>query len=85
MRFAIRPVAFLSLVLASAAAVAAASGEIKAPKGTYKNDPYHSSITFTGKFDIVRKDSNLGQESDATGEYVSPNIGVEIDVIAKRP
>src|ERR1700692_3091247 len=35
--------AALSLALASAAAV---SAEIKAPKGTYKNDPYHSSLTF---------------------------------------
>jgi polyisoprenoid-binding protein YceI len=35
--------AVLSLVLASAAAEGA---DIKAPKGTYKNDPYHSSLTF---------------------------------------
>jgi polyisoprenoid-binding protein YceI len=36
--------AVLSLVLASAAA--AEGADIKAPKGTYKNDPYHSSLTF---------------------------------------
>ena len=35
--------AVLSLVLATAAAEGA---DIKAPKGTYKNDPYHSSLTF---------------------------------------
>ena len=35
--------AVLSLVLACAAAEGA---DIKAPKGTYKNDPYHSSLTF---------------------------------------
>ena len=35
--------AVLSLALASAAAEGA---DIKAPKGTYKNDPYHSSLTF---------------------------------------
>ena len=36
--------AVLSLVLASA--VAAEGAAIQAPKGTYKNDPYHSSLTF---------------------------------------
>src|SRR5260221_6566983 len=35
--------AALSLALASAAALGA---DIKAPKGTYKNDPLHSSLTF---------------------------------------
>jgi polyisoprenoid-binding protein YceI len=35
--------AALSLALASAVAVGA---DIKAPKGTYKNDPLHSSLTF---------------------------------------
>ena len=35
--------AVLTLALASAAAVGA---DIKAPKGTYKNDPLHSSLTF---------------------------------------
>jgi polyisoprenoid-binding protein YceI len=35
--------ATLSLLLACAAAEAA---DVKAPKGTYKNDPYHSSVTF---------------------------------------
>ena len=35
--------AVLALVLASAAAEGA---DIKAPKGTYKNDPLHSSLTF---------------------------------------
>ena len=44
MRFATPVAAVLSLVLASA--VAAKGVDIKAPKGTYKNDPYHSSLTF---------------------------------------
>src|SRR5450631_4759197 len=35
--------AALSLALASATAMGA---DIKAPKGTYKNDPLHSSLTF---------------------------------------
>ena len=43
MRFAVpAAAAVLSLVLASAATGA----DIKAPQGTYKNDPYHSSLTF---------------------------------------
>jgi polyisoprenoid-binding protein YceI len=43
MRFVIHTSVVLSLVLASAAATGA---DIKAPSGTYKNDPYHSSLTF---------------------------------------
>ena len=38
-----------------------------------------------GKVDIVRKDADLGQESDASGDYVSLKIGVDISVIAKMP
>ena len=41
MRFAIPAAIVLSLVLASAE-----GADIKAPKGTYKNDPDHSSLTF---------------------------------------
>jgi polyisoprenoid-binding protein YceI len=44
MRFTIPIAAVLSLVLVSA--VAAKGVDIKAPAGTYKNDPYHSSLTF---------------------------------------
>jgi len=44
MRFAVPAAAVLSLVFASAAV--AKGADIKAPKGTYKNDPYHSSLTF---------------------------------------
>jgi polyisoprenoid-binding protein YceI len=43
MRFAVPAAAVVSLVLASASA---AGADIKAPSGTYKNDPYHSSLTF---------------------------------------
>lgn len=46
MRFAV-PAAALSLVLAIAASGAAAKGaDIKAPKGAYKMDPNHASLTF---------------------------------------
>jgi polyisoprenoid-binding protein YceI len=44
MRFAIPTAAVLSLLLSSAAS--AAGADIKAPSGAYKNDPYHSSLTF---------------------------------------
>lgn len=44
MRFTIPTAFVLSLVLVSA--VAAKGVDIKAPAGTYKNDPYHSSMTF---------------------------------------
>jgi len=44
MRFAIPTAAVLSLLLASAAS--AAGADINAPSGAYKNDPYHSSLTF---------------------------------------
>lgn len=43
MRFAV-PAAALALLLATAAS--AKGVEIKAPKGSYKSDPYHSSLTF---------------------------------------
>lgn len=44
MRFAVLTAAVLSLLLSSAAT--AAGADIKAPSGAYKNDPYHSSLTF---------------------------------------
>jgi cytochrome b561/polyisoprenoid-binding protein YceI len=42
-------------------------------------------LHITGKFDIVRKDADLGQESDASGSYVSLKIVVDVNVIAKMP
>lgn len=44
MSFAVPSAAVLSLVLAFAAA--AKGDDIQAPNGTYKSDPYHSSLTF---------------------------------------
>jgi polyisoprenoid-binding protein YceI len=44
MRIAFPAAAVLSLVLAAAAT--ANGADIKAPSGTYKNDPFHSSLTF---------------------------------------
>jgi polyisoprenoid-binding protein YceI len=38
-----------------------------------------------GNFDIARKDADLGQESDAGGDYVSLKIGVDVNVTAKAP
>ena len=38
-----------------------------------------------GKFEVARKDADLGQESDARGEYVSLLIDVEINISAKPP
>ena len=42
-------------------------------------------LHINGKFDIARKDADLGQESDAGGEYVSLKIGVDVNVTAKAP
>lgn len=42
-------------------------------------------LTIAGHFEIVRKDADLGQESDASGEFVSPKIGVDVRVSAKAP
>jgi cytochrome b561/polyisoprenoid-binding protein YceI len=42
-------------------------------------------LHITGRFDIPRKDADLGQESDAGGDYVSHTIGVDVNVIAKMP
>ena len=42
-------------------------------------------LHITGKFDIARKDADLGQESDAGGDYVSLKIGVDVNVTAKAP
>ena len=36
-------------------------------------------LHITGKFDIARKDADLGQESDAGGDYVSLKIGVDVN------
>lgn len=45
----------------------------------------NGALHITGKFDIVRKDADLGQESDAGGDYVSLKIAVEVSVTAKAP
>lgn len=45
----------------------------------------NGALHITGKFDISRKDANLGMESDPTGDAVSIRIGVEVNVIAKAP
>jgi cytochrome b561/polyisoprenoid-binding protein YceI len=42
-------------------------------------------LHITGKFDIARQDADLGQESDARGEYVSLKIGVDVNITAKAP
>jgi cytochrome b561/polyisoprenoid-binding protein YceI len=42
-------------------------------------------LHITGKFDIARKDADLGEESDASGEYVSLKIGVDVNITAKAP
>jgi hypothetical protein len=42
-------------------------------------------LHITGKFDIARKDADLGQESDAGGDYVSLKIGADVNVTAKAP
>lgn len=42
-------------------------------------------LWISGRFRISRADANLGQESDPDGEYVSPEIDVEVDVVAARP
>jgi len=50
-------------------------------KATVDNGVLH----ITGKFDIARKDADLGQESDTGGDYVSLKIGVDVNVAAKAP
>jgi polyisoprenoid-binding protein YceI len=42
-------------------------------------------LHIAGKFDIARQDADLGQESDARGEYVSLKIGVDVNITAKAP
>jgi cytochrome b561/polyisoprenoid-binding protein YceI len=42
-------------------------------------------LHITGKFDIARKDVDLGQESDARGEYVSLKISVDVNISANAP
>jgi polyisoprenoid-binding protein YceI len=39
-------------------------------------------LHIAGKFDIARKDADLGQQSDASGDYVSLKIGVDVNVTA---
>jgi cytochrome b561/polyisoprenoid-binding protein YceI len=50
-------------------------------KATIGNGVLH----ITGKFDIARKDVDLGQESDARGEYVSLKISVDVNISANAP
>jgi polyisoprenoid-binding protein YceI len=79
--------AVLSLVLASAAA--AEGADIKAPKGTYKNDPYHSSLTFkidhmglshyTARF--IKFDATLDLDPAKLG---SSSVTVNIDPTSVR-
>jgi cytochrome b561/polyisoprenoid-binding protein YceI len=42
-------------------------------------------LHISGKFDVTRKEADLGQESDAGGEYVSLKIGVDVNITAKAP
>jgi cytochrome b561/polyisoprenoid-binding protein YceI len=42
-------------------------------------------LHISGKFDVTRKEADLGQESDAGGEYVSLKIGVYVNITAKAP
>ena len=42
-------------------------------------------LHISGKFEIARKDADLGQESAASGDYVSLKIGVDVSVTAKAP
>ena len=79
--------AVLSLALASAAA--AEGADIKAPKGTYKNDPYHSSLTFkidhmglshyTARF--VKFDATLDLDP---AKLASSSVTVHIDPTSVR-
>jgi hypothetical protein len=40
-------------------------------------------LHITSKFEIARKNTDLGQESDAGGDYVSLKIGVDVNVTTK--
>lgn len=87
MRFTIPTAAILSLVLVSA--VAAKDIDIKAPAGTYKNDPYHSSLTFkilhfglsnyTARF--TKFDATLSLDP---GKIGSSSVTVNIDPTSVR-
>ena len=76
----------LLLLLASAAA---AGADIKAPRGTYKNDPYHSSLTFkidhlgmshyTARF--VRFDATLALDP---AKLAASSVKVNIDPTSVR-
>ena len=43
------------------------------------------ALHITGKFEVNRKDADLGQESDSQAEYVSSKIGMDVDITAKAP
>jgi polyisoprenoid-binding protein YceI len=70
-------------------ASAAAGGDIKAPKGSYRNDPYHSSLTFkidhmgmshyTARF--VRVDATLALDP---ANLASSSVQVNIDPTSVR-
>ncbi len=42
------------------------------------------SMNISGRFEVSRKDADLGMESDAEAQYVSAAIGVEVRIEAKR-
>lgn len=56
--------------------------ELKVPALSLR--PEGGTLTITGKFEIDRKDANLGQESDPDGEFVSRSIDVDVRVLARR-
>jgi polyisoprenoid-binding protein YceI len=68
MRFAVPAAALLSLTLAAAAS--AKGPDIKAPKGTYKFDPNHSSLTF--------KIQHMGL-SNYTARFTKFDVTLELD------
>jgi polyisoprenoid-binding protein YceI len=87
MRFTIPIAAVLSLLLVTA--VEAKGVDIKAPAGTYKSDPYHSSLTFkilhfglsnyTARFTNFDATINLD-----TAKIASSSVTVNIDPTSVR-
>jgi polyisoprenoid-binding protein YceI len=77
--------AVLSLVLATAAAEGA---DIKAPKGTYKNDPYHSSLTFKidhmGLSHYTARFTRFDATLDFDPALASSSVTVNIDPTSVR-
>ena len=77
--------AALSLALASAAAVGA---DIKAPKGTYKNDPFHSSLTFKidhmGLSHYTARFTRFDATLDFDPALASSSVTVNIDPTSVR-